>query len=93
MPRTTPATVPARRAYGRLWPYSAQSDPAIVYITRSSRPRARSTRLGTAVATTTLVAGLNHMSEGRFRRSGPVSGRRRTAGLADLMVVSLTHIH
>lgn len=91
MPTTTPATVRARRAYGRLWPYSAQSEPAIVYITRSSRPKTKSARFGTAEATTTLSAGLNHMSEGRVRRNGPTRGSLRTEeGCRVRMVESLT---
>lgn len=90
MPTTTPATVRARRAYGRLWPYSAQSEPAIVYITRSSRPKAKSARFGTAEATTTLSAGLSHMSEGRVRRNGPTRGSLRTEGCRVRMDESLT---
>lgn len=89
MPSTTHTTVPARRAYGRLWPYSAQSDPAIVYITRSSRSAAKSSRFGTAEATTTLSAGLNQMSEGWARRSAAFMGSLRTEGRRG-MVVSLT---
>lgn len=91
MPRTTRTTVWARRAYGRLCPYSAQSEPAIVYITRSSRSREYSSRFGTAEATTTLSAGLYQVSTGLFRRRVPVSGSLGADVFRDRTAVSLTH--
>ncbi len=80
MPSTTHTRTPARAAYGRLWAYRAHRDPAIAYIARSSRPSARSVRVGGVIAATTLSAGLNQMSEGRPTRSTPASGRRGAGG-------------
>src|SRR5687768_3102298 len=63
----------------------------MVYIARSSRPRATRSRLGGATAATTLRAGLNQMSEGRPRRSAAASGRRRaargTVGVGDALLM------